>query len=127
MQPTAAALTEAPETRELHQPSPEAGGAGGLTPGGARRLAELEETIREARSVGALYHPTNPFDAWFPYLGLGSPQAAERWLKAHGVLIFQDRLGYNRAFVKEIDAANLRSAAETIEAPRRLREAEDLA
>jgi hypothetical protein len=69
MQPTAA-LTEAPETRELHQPSPEAGGPGaltpgGLTPGGARRLAELEETIREARSVGALYHPTNPFDAWF--------------------------------------------------------------
>jgi hypothetical protein len=64
MQPTAA-LTGAPEARELHQPSPEAGGTGGLTPGGARRLAELEETIREARSVGALYHPTNPFDAWF--------------------------------------------------------------
>ena len=62
MQPTAA-VTEAPEARELHQPSSEVGG--GLTPGGARRLAELEETIREARSVGALYHPTNPFDAWF--------------------------------------------------------------
>ena len=59
MQPTAA-LTEA---RELDQPA--AGASGGLTPGGARRLAELEETIREARSVGALYHPTNPFDAWF--------------------------------------------------------------
>src|SRR2546429_7955736 len=54
MQPTAA-VTEAPETTA----------PGGLTPGGARRLAELEETIREARSVGALYHPTNPFDAWF--------------------------------------------------------------
>ncbi len=61
MQPTAA-VTEA---RETHQPSPEAGAGAGLTPGGARRLAELEETIREARSVGALYHPTNPFDAWF--------------------------------------------------------------
>jgi len=46
------------------------------------------------------------------YLGLGSPQAAERWLKAHQVRIFQDRLGYNRAIVREIDAANLRSYAE---------------
>ena len=63
MQPTTGAVTEA---REVHQPLHEAGTApGGLTPGGARRLAELEETIREARSVGALYHPTNPFDAWF--------------------------------------------------------------
>ena len=52
------------------------------------------------------------------YLGLGSPQAAERWLKAHQVLIFQDRLGYNRAFVRDIDAANLRSAADALEAPR---------
>jgi len=49
------------------------------------------------------------------YLGLGSSQAAQRWLQAHGVLIFQDRLGYNRAFVREIDAANLRSAAEAHE------------
>jgi hypothetical protein len=57
MQPTAA-VTEASE-------APESTEAGGLTPGGARRLAELEETIREARAVGALYHPTNPFDAWF--------------------------------------------------------------
>lgn len=46
------------------------------------------------------------------YLGLGSVQSAERWLKAHQVLIFQDRLGYNRAIVKEIDAANLKSYAE---------------
>jgi hypothetical protein len=52
------------------------------------------------------------------YLGLGSPQAAERWLKAHEVLIFQDRLGYNRAFVRDIDAANLKSAADALEAPR---------
>jgi hypothetical protein len=44
------------------------------------------------------------------YLGLGSPQAAERWLRAHQILIFQDRLGYNRAYVREIDAANLRSS-----------------
>ncbi len=50
----------APSPRLIETTSP-----GGLTPGGARRLAELEETIREARSVGALYHPTNPFDAWF--------------------------------------------------------------
>ena len=57
------------------------------------------------------------------YLGLGSPQAAERWLRAHRVLIFMDKLGYNRAFVREIDAANLRSAAEAVEAPRRLQEA----
>jgi len=57
------------------------------------------------------------------YLGLGSPQAAERWLKAHQVLIFKDRLGYCRAYVKDIDAANLRSAAEALEAPRRLRDA----
>ena len=55
------------------------------------------------------------------YLGLGSPQAAERWLKAHRVLIFKDQLGYCRAFVKDIDAANLKSAAEAIDAPRRLK------
>jgi len=57
------------------------------------------------------------------YLGLGSPQAAERWLRAHEIRIFPDRLGYNRAFVREIDAANLRNAAEAEEAPRRLKEA----
>jgi len=57
------------------------------------------------------------------YLGLGSVQAAERWLKAHQVLIFQDRLGYNRASVKDIDAAQLRLAAEAYDAPRRLRDA----
>jgi hypothetical protein len=56
------------------------------------------------------------------YLGLGSVQAAERWLKAHQVLIFQDRLGYNRAFVREIDAAQNALAAEAENAPRRLRE-----
>lgn len=55
------------------------------------------------------------------YLGLGSVQAAERWLRAHGVLIFQDRLGYNRARVREIDAANDRLAAEA--EGRRLRDA----
>jgi hypothetical protein len=57
------------------------------------------------------------------YLGLGSPQAAERWLKAHRVLIFKDRLGYCRAYVREIDAANVRNAAEALETPRRLKEA----
>ena len=46
------------------------------------------------------------------YLGLGSPQAAERWLRAHQIRIFQDRLGYNRAVVKEIDAANWQSYAD---------------
>ena len=46
------------------------------------------------------------------YLGLGSVQAAERWCRAHQVRIFQDRLGYNRVVVKEIDAANNRSYAE---------------
>lgn len=46
------------------------------------------------------------------YLGLGSTQAAERWLHAHQVRIFQDRLGYNRAVVKEIDAAQWKSYAE---------------
>lgn len=46
------------------------------------------------------------------YLGLGSVQAAERWLRAHQVLIFQDRLGYNRAVVKEIDSANNKNYAE---------------
>lgn len=54
------------------------------------------------------------------YLGLGSVQAAERWLRAHDVLIFQDRLGYNRARVREIDAATDRLAAEA--EGRRLRE-----
>jgi hypothetical protein len=53
------------------------------------------------------------------YLGLGSPQAAERWLKAHQVLIFKDKLGYCRSFVRDIDAANTVNAAEAIEAPRR--------
>lgn len=57
------------------------------------------------------------------YLGLGSPQAAERWCKAHTVLIFKDRLGYCRAFVRDIDAAQLQSAADALEAPRRLKEA----
>lgn len=52
------------------------------------------------------------------YLGLGSPQAAERWLKAHQVLIFKDKLGYCRASVRDIDAANLRNAAEAYDAPR---------
>ncbi len=53
------------------------------------------------------------------YLGLGSTQAAERWLKAHRVLVFKDKLGYCRAYVRDIDAANLTSAAEAINAPRR--------
>lgn len=57
------------------------------------------------------------------YLGLGSPQAAERWCKAHRVLIFKDRLGYCRAFVKDLDAAQLENAAEALNAPRRLQEA----
>ena len=57
------------------------------------------------------------------YLGLGSIQSAERWLKAHAVLIFMDRLGYNRAFVKEIDAANLKNAAEAEETAKELAEA----
>jgi hypothetical protein len=46
------------------------------------------------------------------YLGLGSPQAADRWLTAHGVVTVLDRLGYRRAFVKDIDAAQLRLLAE---------------
>jgi hypothetical protein len=46
------------------------------------------------------------------YLGLGSPQAAERWLSAHGVMTVIDRLGYRRAFVKDIDAAQVRLLAE---------------
>lgn len=57
------------------------------------------------------------------YLGLGSSQAAERWLHAHQVLMFKDRLGYNRSFVKEIDAANLRLWAEAEAEPRRLKDA----
>lgn len=52
------------------------------------------------------------------YLGLGSVQAAERWLKAHQVLIFKDQLGYCRSYVRDIDAANLENAAEAIDAPR---------
>lgn len=56
------------------------------------------------------------------YLGLGSPQAAERWLHAHRVLIFKDRLGYCRASVREIDAAQTQLAAEAMETPRRLRD-----
>lgn len=46
------------------------------------------------------------------YLGLGSVQAAERWLGAHQVRMFRDRLGYNRAVVREIDAANNHNYAE---------------
>jgi len=57
------------------------------------------------------------------YLGLGSVQAAERWLRAHRVTIFQDRLGYNRAYVRDIDEANALSYAEAIDGPRRLKEA----
>lgn len=52
------------------------------------------------------------------YLGLGSPQAAERWLKAHHVLIFKDHLGYCRATVRAIDAAQLRLEAEALEGAR---------
>ncbi len=55
------------------------------------------------------------------YLGLGSVQAAERWLRAHRIVIFQDKLGYSRAYVKDIEAAMLQSYAEA-EQPRRLRE-----
>lgn len=72
---------------------------------------------RAAPSLGPLPPKTLVLRDVAIYLGLGSPQAAERWLKAHDVLIFMDKLGYNRAFVKEIDAANLQSAAEA-EAPR---------
>jgi hypothetical protein len=57
------------------------------------------------------------------YLGLGSPQAADRWLKAHQVPSVLDRLGYRRVFVREIDRALARLEAEAIEAPRRLSEA----
>jgi hypothetical protein len=52
------------------------------------------------------------------YLGLGSTQAAERWLKAHQILIYTDKLGYNRANVREIDAANNQSWAEAEARPR---------
>lgn len=52
------------------------------------------------------------------YLGLGSTQAAERWLTAHQVLIYTDKLGYNRANVREIDAANNLSWAEAEARPR---------
>jgi hypothetical protein len=54
------------------------------------------------------------------YLGLGSPQAADRWLKAHRVPSVLDRLGYRRVFVREIDRALAQLEAEAIEAPRRL-------
>jgi len=57
------------------------------------------------------------------YLGLGSTQAAERWLNAHQVRSWIDRLGYRRTFVRDIDAANLLSAAEAYDAPRRFKEA----
>lgn len=57
------------------------------------------------------------------YLGLGSPQAAERWLKAHQIVTWLDNLGYRRASVRAIDEAQRRLEAEAIEAPRRLREA----
>lgn len=30
-----------------------------------RRLADLEERIKTARSRGSLYHPTNPIDAYY--------------------------------------------------------------
>ncbi len=57
------------------------------------------------------------------YLGLGSPQAAERWLRAHQVPSVLDRLGYRRVFVREIDRALARLEAEALDAPRRLKEA----
>jgi hypothetical protein len=57
------------------------------------------------------------------YLGLGSTQAAARWLRAHRILIYKDKLGYCRANVRDIDAANVQNAAEALEAPRRLKEA----
>jgi hypothetical protein len=46
------------------------------------------------------------------YLGLGSVEAAKRWLRAHDVRMFQDRLGYNRALVRDIDRAQFELAAE---------------
>lgn len=39
--------------------------AAGLLPGGFHRMVELDEAVQAARAVGALYHPTHPFDAWF--------------------------------------------------------------
>jgi hypothetical protein len=59
------------------------------------------------------------------YLGLGSPQAAERWLRAHAVGTFLDRLGRRRAWVKDIDAACFLLSAEAYEASRQAAEDED--
>lgn len=52
------------------------------------------------------------------YLGLGSVEAAKRWCQAHQVRIWMDKLGYLRANVREIDAANNKSYAEAEEQDR---------
>jgi hypothetical protein len=31
----------------------------------ATRMRALEERIKEARTEGALFHPTNPIDSWY--------------------------------------------------------------
>lgn len=49
------------------------------------------------------------------YLQLGSPDAARRWIEAHHVRSFIDALGYRRAWVKDIDAAQLRLTAAAAE------------
>lgn len=57
------------------------------------------------------------------YLGLGSVQAAERWLKAHDVPTWLDHLGYRRASVRAIDDAQRLLEADALGAPRRLQDA----
>jgi hypothetical protein len=41
-------------------------GAGALLlPARYSKTLDLEAAVREAKSLGALYHPTHPFDAWY--------------------------------------------------------------
>jgi hypothetical protein len=61
------------------------------------------------------------------YVGLGSPQAAQRWIGAHRMLSFKDNLGRVRVWVKDVDAVCFLLSAEAYEAQRQAAEDDDQA
>lgn len=42
-------------------------------------ILKLDEQIKHAKSNGALYHPTNPKDAWFCVCGVFGRGGSECW------------------------------------------------
>lgn len=53
------------------------------------KLLELDEKIKHARSVSALFHPTNPIDAWHCDCGVFGRQETECWACGNDELDWQ--------------------------------------